>query len=351
MSAAAKAPTGPNGPQRPVRVMVSHRAPRATTNPYITMLDRALRESPDVDHRRFGWRTGVLGGYDLFHTHWTEALMTSASTPRRVLKELRLLALVLLMTLRRTGVVRTVHNVEPPSGLDPLARLVLRLVERATVLRIRLNESTALSPGPSATILHGHYVDWFAGLPRADPVPGRIAYTGLIRRYKGVERLVEVFGPARAEDPTLSLTVSGSPTTTELADTLRTLAGNAPGISLDLRYLSDADLVQAVTAAELVVLPYRFMHNSGSALAALSLDRPVLVPDNEVNRALAAEVGDGWVQLFTGDLTTEHLRSALTAVRAADLDRPDLSRRGWQAVAQQHRDAYLAALAPDRRPR
>ena len=41
-----------------------------------------------------------------------------------------------------------------------------------------------------------------------------------------------------------------------------------------------------------MVLPYRQMHNSGAVLAALSLDRPVLVPATD-QRGLGAEVGPG----------------------------------------------------------
>ncbi len=65
-----------------------------------------------------------------------------------------------------------------------------------------------------------------------------------------------------------------------------------------------------------MVLPYREMHNSGAALTALSLNRPVLVPDNEVNRELAEEVGPGWVFRYDGELTGRHLLDALAAHRA-----------------------------------
>ena len=50
------------------------------------------------------------------------------------------------------------------------------------------------------------------------------------------------------------------------------------------------------------MLPYRHMHNSGAALTALSLDRPVLVPETDVNRDLARETGPGWVVTFAGEL-------------------------------------------------
>ncbi len=80
--------------------------------------------------------------------------------------------------------------------------------------------------------------------------------------------------------------------------------GRAPDarIAHHLEHVPDDDLAAEVAHAQLVVLPYREMHNSGAVLLALSLDRPVLVPRNEVTDALAAEVGPWWVQRYDGEL-------------------------------------------------
>src|SRR3712207_8608213 len=47
-----------------------------------------------------------------------------------------------------------------------------------------------------------------------------------------------------------------------------------------------------------------------AALLALSLGRAVLVPDNDVTRDLAAEVGERWVRRFSAPLTPELLVGA-----------------------------------------
>ena len=92
-----------------------------------------------------------------------------------------------------------------------------------------------------------------------------------------------------------------------------------------------------MTASELIVLPYEFMHNSGAALAALSLNRPVLVPDVPVNRRLAAEVGTGWVHFFTGTLDASDLEAAVLHHRSCPpVADPDLSARSWQTTGKDH---------------
>ena len=89
------------------------------------------------------------------------------------------------------------------------------------------------------------------------------------------------------------------------------------------------------------------MHNSGALLLALSLDTPVLAPDNEVNRRLAEEVGEGWLHLFEGTLTIEDLERALKAVTANPPDgRPDLSAREWPASAALHAAVFRTSLYP-----
>jgi glycosyltransferase involved in cell wall biosynthesis len=192
---------------------------------------------------------------------------------------------------------------------------------------------------------HGHYRTWFERMPRAAVVPGRLGYVGLIKPYKGVERLVDAFAEASAIDPALSLHVAGKPVDREVERRLEVAAERIAGLRTTLRYLSEEEFAEVITSSELVVLPYRFMHNSGAALAALSLARPVLVPDNEVNRELSAEVGPGWMHFFTGDISASALVGALRAVQAAPpRGEPDLGAREWKDAGSAHAHAYRLAI-------
>jgi beta-1,4-mannosyltransferase len=123
------------------------------------------------------------------------------------------------------------------------------------------------------------------------------------------------------------------------------LAGDDTRITLQFGFISDTELVDIVSSAELMVLPYRFMHNSGAAIAALSIGRPVLVPANPVNDELSLEVGAGWVFQFDGELTADALAHAIAAVRASTRTaRPDLSARDWLPIGAAHVAAYRRAI-------
>ena len=143
---------------------------------------------------------------------------------------------------------------------------------------------------------------------------------------------------------TLSLHILGSPSSPDLSEELARLAKNDQRISLRLERFSDSTLVREVSEADLVVLPYSQMHNSGAVLTALSLNRPVLVPDNTVNRGIQLEVGERWVMCYSPPLTPSILTEALSNARSIDpSEGPVFHERDWNTLATLHRAAYLAA--------
>lgn len=326
-----------------VRVLQSFKAPRPTTNPYIIMLHDALVSTSGIEVVTFTWRRALLGRYDVFHAHWPEILVSGSGRLKGGVRQVLFGLMMLRFSLLRTAVVRTQHNLHLPSDLSPFQRRLLRWFDRETTLRIVLNRQP--TPWPSRTVLipHGDYRTWFSRYEVSSPVSGRLAYFGLIRRYKNVDGLLRAF---RALEGDVTLHVAGSPSSDELAGSLSAIAAEDPRVDLSLQFLSDQQLVDTVTAAELIVLPYTHMYNSGGALAALSLNRPVLVPETAVNAELALEVGDGWVHRYAGSLDAVRIQEVLAVVESGlrSSPRPDLSGRGWGDAGIRHARVYHEAL-------
>ncbi|HWH25849.1 MAG TPA: glycosyl transferase [Pseudolysinimonas sp.] len=317
--------------------------PRPTTNPYVVQLLRSLESVPDVTVLTFSWRAALRANYDVFHVHWPENLLKGRSRAKGLAR--RTLTRLLLRRLRQKQIpiVRTLHNLDQPSGLAKADYRILARIDTRTAVRIRLNDLTPIDTGhASETIPHGHYRDWFSPHSQKAPIPGRLGYFGLIRRYKNVARLVS---SAAALPPSFSLRVAGKPSTAELQAEIENAADGDLRITFDFHFLSDPELVEVVTESELVVLPYTEMHNSGSVLAALSLARPVLVPNNPLNQALSAEVGPGWVHLYDGELGADDVAS--THAQLADhppIGEPNLGSREWHDAGQRHLTAYQRAV-------
>lgn len=327
-------------PGTPLVVLQSFPRPRPTTNPYLVQLAGAL--PGDVRVEFFSWRTALAGGYDVLHLHWPETLLRSPRRSRALARKAATALLLGLLRVRRVAVVRTVHNPRPHERPPALDRALLRGLDRATTRWVRLNPATPTpDPERTATVPHGHYRGWFPPAAGA-PVPGRLLCFGLLRPYKGVEGLLAAFTTLEGGD--VSLRVVGAATTPALARTVEAAAAADARITARLEYVDDTALHAEVSAAQLVVLPYRELHNSGAALLALSLDRPVLLPAGEQAALLAAETGPGWVHTYQGELSAAALAGALAAVRTGPRSpRPDLSAREWPAAGLAHRAVYLAA--------
>jgi beta-1,4-mannosyltransferase len=326
-------------PEQPIRVL--HLVPDSGgTTGYFDIIDDPSDAATRFD--RFSWPRALRSDYEVLHIHWPERLFRGQSGVRRLIKPVALLLLLARLRLRKIPLVRTVHNVAPHESGNALERFLLRLIDRRTDLFIVLNAHSPVPPGrPVVHIPHPHYRPAYARQPRAEVVRGRLLYFGVIRPYKGVLELIAAF--AAWDQPGMSLRIVGQPSA-EMAGQVAAAADRLDAVGVRFGYVSDAELVAEVSAAELVVLPYLSMHNSGALLAALSLDRPVLAPRNAVNAALAEEVGPEWVQLYDGDLSAKVLAGAHQRLGERRSAAPDLAARSSARVHAQHVRAYRQAL-------
>jgi beta-1,4-mannosyltransferase len=308
-------------------------------------VDQVVAElPPEVSITYRTWKSAFTGRYDVFHIHWPELLVRAKNPVTSAGRGLALLILLGRLRLGRVAIVRTLHNLDAHEQLESRwQRWVLGVCFRQTTLFIRINPTTVIeTSAPVATVLHGHYRDCFAGLPQQDPRPHRLLYFGLIRGYKGIDRLLDLFGAT--DDPRLTLRVVGKPLDTAIVADIRRVAAGDERVTARLEFVPDEALVSEITSAQVVVLPYREMHNSGSLLVALSLRRPVVVPRTAVNEALAREVGAGWIFMYDGELGWDVISDALTASASGDRGAPDLRDREWSVVGEGHYQAYLQAV-------
>ena len=330
---------------RPLRVLFSTPPPGPRTNPYVVSLHEAVRAA-GVEVVPFTWRAALLGRYDVVHTHWPETLVRGRGPLRTLLRQGLTALWVVRARLTGVPVVRSLHNLRPHETVrGRRAALLLRRVEALESWWVRLNEHTSCPvPGRTVTAPLGDFVEWARGRPVAPSVPGRVVAPGIVRRYKGLEELVAAF--ALVEHPGATLHVLGQADDEDLVASLRRAADHDPRVTLTLAHVSDDDLALAVRRAQLVVLPYREMHNSSAMLLALSLERPVLVPRLPVTEQLADALGRDWVLTDdTGDVRAlaDAVERALVATALAPSAPPDLSRHDWVSIGEIHADVYRAA--------
>jgi beta-1,4-mannosyltransferase len=206
---------------------------------------------------------------------------------------------------------------------------------------------------PLFVVPHGHYRQLYPntmtraearfalGIDQNAPV---LSFVGQIREYKNVPELITRF--RELQDPALRLLVAGRSTSPRLDERLRAVAGGDPRVRLDLRLVPEDEIQVFLNAADLIVLPYRDVLNSGAALLALSFNRPVLAPEAGALPELKDRVGPAWLQMYRGDLTSEILVDALRWARGTP--RPPeapLQAYGWTEVTRATIAAYHCVLA------
>jgi glycosyltransferase involved in cell wall biosynthesis len=161
-----------------------------------------------------------------------------------------------------------------------------------------------------------------------------LLFVGAVRSYKNVEMLVRAFREVTTRDAILH--VVGSPNSAKLAQSILGQASSDDRVSVLFEFVEPEVLSAHVSAADLVVLPYREILNSGSALLALSLNRPILVPDLGAMGELKADFGDEWVRTFSGELDKAILERALDwAVRNRSSICQMPEKYEWQSIGRE----------------
>lgn len=210
----------------------------------------------------------------------------------------------------------TVHNVVPHEGKFRWAeeQLAALLAEQADVIHLLSEETIAaaapyyrIDPAKAVVIEHssydGMYPDWISregARERLGLLPSeRVLVTvGGVRPYKGLDRLVDVFDELVAKDPSLRLLVAGRPGKLARSAAFEKRCLDHPRIEAFFEFVPDDQLQVWMRAADLAVLPYRNILNSGSFLLAQSFGLPVVAPRAG---ALAQYEDEPHVRLFTTD--------------------------------------------------
>lgn len=191
---------------------------------------------------------------------------------------------------RRRPLVLTAHDVLPreprPGQLDAQRRLYERVdavVVHSEHGAARLRDELRIDPAKVHVIPHGAF-DLFvppAGAPLPRPLPPELAAVpaerpvvlmfGLLRPYKGVDVLLEAWrGIDDAE-----LWIVGLPK----LDLAPLRAAAPPNVRFVPRFVADDEIPAFFGRADLVVLPYREIDQSGVLFTALAFGKALLLSD------------------------------------------------------------------------
>jgi len=296
-------------------------------NPYNWLLYTHMA-SLGVEVEEFSPYRILVRKYDVCHLHWPEGGLISPNPLEAIRLSLGLLILIKIAEIRGTKIVWTIHNLKSHEDLYPkLEAWFWTAFVRGVNGYISLSEigrQTALKRFPTLhqrqglVVPHGHYREVYPN--RMAKVEARrvlnlppdakvIAFVGQIRPYKNVPHLIKIFQDL--PDPQSLLLVAGRPNSLKTEQVVKTAALGKSRVHLFLDAVPDEAMQLYLNAADLVVLPYYKILNSGSALLALSFNTPILLPCQDTFQELQEIVGTTWVRTYTGELASSELAKAL----------------------------------------
>lgn len=342
--------------------------PDTDVNPYHTNLADAL-DSQNVDVHigeaggklpllRSTWRVKHISG---LHFHWIAPYFIGSSLLRTAIKTLLTVVQLAILRVWRIPVVWTVHDVLSHNPTYPryerlckaiFVRLVCdHLIVHCEKTRRDLVNSYHMSEEAEKRISmvpHGHYIDNYPneisrvearsdlGLNQDDLV---LLFFGHLRRYKDIPGLLNAFSEV---NETSTLLIAGYPHDEEITELVQRKTQGNDNICHFIEKIPEERVQVFMNAADVVVLPFKRVTTSGSAVLAMSFGKAVIAPRLGCLPELLEESGS----ILYPPRSSEGLVEALTMADSAELDEmgtenyEKIKQYSWEIVADQTREIY-----------
>ncbi|BDZ51535.1 peptidase M14 [Frondihabitans sucicola] len=314
--------------------------PAYDDNPYITLLTLAARargyefvESTSLEGLE---RTAAqLGSGDALHLHWTAPIVQRASSAdEAATRAARFRTAVDGAASRGARVLWTLHNVVPHDVRHEAIELELcrYLAERADVIHTMTDDVAEVAapfyaldarkivviPHPSYQGVYPSQVDRGDARSRFGLAEGEhaILFFGQLRPYKGLDALLSAVALASPRPPVLLL--AGRAGDDDRA-AIEALLPDGVRVITHYEHVDDADVQRWFRAADVAVLPYRRVLNSGTLHLAATFGLPVVLPDEvHLRRAFG---GEEWIAWFDPARPVESLADLLGSPTTFELPR------------------------------
>jgi glycosyltransferase involved in cell wall biosynthesis len=243
-----------------------------------------------------------------------------------------------------------------------IARTLTRLLAKMDAVVVhsehgarRLEADFDVPPERLRVIPHGAF-DYLTRQEDETPLPEELREVaepvilafGLVRPYKGTDVLLEAFRRVEGAE----LWVVGMPRMP--MDSLRELASRAPGkVRFVERFVTDPEIPAFMRRADLVVLPYRNIEQSGVLYTGLAFGRPLVlsnvggfpeIAEQGAARLVPPEDPEALAATLSALLSDGSARDALADAAAAAA----ATTYSWERIGEQTMALYRDLLGPRR---
>ena len=307
---------------------------RFSQNPHISNFYKQIEKSDDFIVKDLTAINAFVEKFDIFHLHWPEFFIVRS--PVKCFFRLSFFAiLIIFLKIRRTKIVWTVHNLQPHNNIYPqiyvfVLRFLSNFLSGITYFShhsksLVQNEFPFISSIPNYIIQHALYDYDRTPLPQtishfqkalALKKDAKLAlFFGRIDHYKDIETLIIEFKKLPQQD--YQLAIVGPCSDDNLFSHLTALSSRSKNIVILQSFIPEEDLASLFSMAELIILPFKKILNSGSVMLSLSFGKPVLVPAMGSIIEIQNIVGKSSVITY-GQLTTNVIKQSFSEAQIPD---------------------------------
>jgi len=240
---------------------------------------------------------------------------------------------LMALKIRKTKIVWTVHNIKPHENYHPyMCKLMMYIFTNmldAIVIMSKSEKDEIIQEYPALKrkvvsyiphpLYHCYPNDASLGESRKQlgiPLNATVfTYFGQIRDYKNIPELLRSFEGLDRKD--CYLIVAGAIKDQELKLEIMQLSKNARNLKLKTSYIPENEIQYYMNASDVVVLPFKNILNSGSAMLALSFGKPLLCPEIGALKGLQDIFGKKWIFLYKNNIF-ENIEHILKTIRTND---------------------------------
>jgi glycosyltransferase involved in cell wall biosynthesis len=281
---------------------------------------------------------------------------------------LRELFVILVARLFRRKVILTVHDVSclvgPQTGKKMISGWTYRLADRLIVhnrASIEELEGIHVPLDRISVIPHGNYLDSMRELPpqeearkslEIDSSSKVVLFFGQIKEVKGLDILIEAMPSITREIPEVVFLIVGRPWRIDFSifDALIDKLKMRKQCRIHIGYVPDDDVAKYYSAADVVVLPYRRIYQSGVLIMAMTYGRAVVVSNLPGMTEMVTDGTNGYV--FTQGSKDELALAVVRALRddeerqmvAACASEYIREHHDWSRIGRQTTELYEAVL-------
>ena len=235
---------------------------------------------------------------DILHLHW---LPMVGLRPLNFIRSLLFIFRLLILKMCGLKLIWTAHNLIPHETRHPKAdkifrsiigKIVHKVIAHGETAREQLVSKLGICSTKIAIVPHGSYIGVYQNKVSNIEAKKKLEieksklvmlFLGNIRPYKGTLDLIREFKAAGFNESDVCLIIAGRTLNSEYSDKVISEIGDSTNIEYRPGFVPDNMVSVYMSAADIVVFPYKQILSSGSVLLAMSFGKS----SNKSNLALS----------------------------------------------------------------